>query len=180
MELKIVRFDLGKEYIILTSALYPEGIIRVNQICSIFVDKSYCSGNPWGDVINWCPSKSAIMFMTAAKNYTFKETDWGKFFISAGIGRSGEDAGCTINIGVFVDKGLNINGLVDLIRTVTEAKAGALRDLGYKFTGTVSDAIAVGSLPGNEYFIGPGTELGKKIAYDIRNTIVELLFKGDD
>ena len=28
MEPKIVRFDLGKEYIILTSALYPEGITK--------------------------------------------------------------------------------------------------------------------------------------------------------
>ncbi|QGA54040.1 CoF synthetase [Sulfolobus sp. E5-1-F] len=177
MNPKVVRFNLGTDYITLTSALYPEGIIRVNQICSIFVDKSYCSNNPWSDVIDWCPYKSAVIFMTAARDYTFKETDWGKLFVSAGIGESGEDAGCTINIGVFVNKGLNVNGLVDLIRTVTEAKASALRDLGYNFTGTVSDAVAVGSLPGNEYFIGPGTELGKRIAFDIRKTIVELLSK---
>ncbi|AKA74586.1 CoF synthetase [Saccharolobus solfataricus] len=180
MQPKILRFDLKRSYITLTSALNPEGIVSVNQICSIFVDKSYCTDNPWKDVVDWCPSKTAVVFMTAAKNYAFKETDWGKFFISAGIGESGEDAGCTINIGVFVNKGLNVNGLVDLIRTITEAKSGALRDLGYKFTGTVSDAVAVGSLLGSEYFIGPGTELGKRIAHDVRSTIVELLSKDQD
>ncbi|WP_338598667.1 adenosylcobinamide amidohydrolase [Sulfolobus tengchongensis] len=175
MQYKVIKFDLGNEYITLTSALYPEGIIRVKEVCSIFVDKSYCSNDPWKDATNWCNSKSAVIFITAAKNYKFSEHIWGKLFVSAGIGESGEDAGCTINIAVFVNQELAINGLVDLIRTVTEAKAGALRDLGYNMTGTVSDALAVGSYPGKNYFIGPGTELGSNIARAVRNTIVELL-----
>lgn len=78
----------------------------------------------------------------------------GKLYVSAGIGESGEDAGCTINVGVFVKEGLNLNGLVDLVRTVTEAKSGALRDLGLNLTGTVSDAVAVGSVVGRDTLRG--------------------------
>lgn len=171
-----IVFDLKNEYLVLTSALYPTGLSRVKSVVIIFIDKNYCSDNPWKDILEFCKDcTNAIIFMTAAEKYAIKSFDWGKLVISAGIGESGEDAGCTINIGVFVDTGLNINGLVDLIRSVTEAKSGALRDLSYEFTGTVSDAIAVGSFVGNEYFIGPGTELGRKIARSVRNTLIELL-----
>ncbi|AWR97496.1 CoF synthetase [Acidianus sulfidivorans JP7] len=168
--------ELENEYLTLTSALYPEGINKIKKIAIIFVDKTYCSKNPWKDAITFCPNcEDAVIFLTAAEKYAIKRFDWGILIMSAGIGISGEDAGCTINIAVLVDRGLAINGLVDLIRTVTEAKSGALRDLSYKLTGTVSDAIAVGSLIGNEYFIGPGTELGKIISKKVKNTLIELL-----
>ncbi|ARM76199.1 adenosylcobinamide amidohydrolase [Acidianus manzaensis] len=171
-----IIYDLDHEYLTLTSALYPEGIQRVSSVAIIFVDKSYCSNNPWKDAVEFCNNcKNTVIFLTAAEKYAIKIFDWGKLIMSAGIGISGEDAGCTINIGVFVNHGLTINGLVDLIRTVTEAKSGALRDLSYKLTGTVSDAVAVGGLVGNEYFIGPGTELGKNIAKNVKNTLIDLL-----
>lgn len=171
-----IIINLNNEYLTLTSALHPEGVARIRRVAIIFVDKGYCSKDPWSDALKFCKDcNDAVIFMTAAEKYAFKSYDWGKLVISAGIGESGEDAGCTINIATFVNKGLSINGLVDLIRTITEAKSGALRDLGYKLTGTVSDAVAVGSYPGNEYFIGPGTELGKIIAKRVRTTLIELL-----
>lgn len=171
-----ILLDLNNEYLTLTSALYPEGLSRVKRVAILFVDKDYCNKNPWKDLREFCKDcKDAVIFMTAAEKYAIKLFDWGRLIISAGIGESGEDAGCTINIGVFVNKGLSINGLIDLVRTVTEAKSGALRDLSYNLTGTVSDAVAVGSYPGSEYFIGPGTELGKTIAKNVRTTIIELL-----
>ncbi|BFH73293.1 adenosylcobinamide amidohydrolase [Sulfurisphaera javensis] len=172
--MRVVKFDLGKHYLTLSSALYPEGISYVNNIVLILVSKDYCNKNPWSDIERY-KERGSLVFMTAAKNFIFETYDNIKLFISAGIGESGEDAGCTINIGVFVDYPLNLNGLIDLVRTLTEAKCGALRDLNLPFTGTVSDAIAVGSIIGENYFAGPGTEMGKKIAKIVREKIKKLL-----
>ncbi|BDC17890.1 adenosylcobinamide amidohydrolase [Acidianus sp. HS-5] len=165
----IKDFKLKRSYLTLSSALYPEGISYINKIKVLFVGKDYCK-NAFEDVER-IKEEGEIIFITAAKNYVFKETDWGELFISAGIGESGEDAGCTINISAFVDYPLNINGLVDLVRTITEAKSGALRDMNLPFTGTVSDAVAVGSIGGNDYFAGPGSELGKKISREVRERL---------
>ncbi|BCS93485.1 hypothetical protein L3N51_01769 [Metallosphaera sp. J1] len=172
--MKVMHLPLKREYIVLTSALYPEGVGRARGICAIFVDKAYCNKDPWSDVRSLC-AEGEIAFITAATAYSHEERSWGELYVSAGVGESGEDAGCTINVGAFVNEGLNLNGLVDLVRTVTEAKSGALRDLGLNLTGTVSDAVAVGSTPGDGYFAGPGTALGKEVARDVRRKIVELL-----
>jgi len=171
---RVIQFDLKKEYLTLTSALYPEGITFINKLILIIVKKEYCNTNPWNDIMRYADKKS-LVFMTAAEKFLFNEYEDMKLFISAGINGSGENAGCTINIAVFLDQGLNINGLVDLIRTVEEAKCGALRDLSLPFTGTASDAVAVGSLVGKEYFAGPSTDLGKKVAKRVRERLKELL-----
>ncbi len=167
------------EYYTLTSALHPEGIQKVRKVMVIFVDHNYSSYDPWGDAFTYCSKftdcRDTLIFMTAAKNYAYKVRDWGKLVVSAGIGESGENAGKTINVAVFLEVGVSVNGLVDLVRTVTEAKAGALRDLSFNFTGTVSDAVAVGGKPGELSFLGPGTELGKKVAKEVRETIRLLL-----
>lgn len=170
----VVEFDLERTYLTLSSALYPEGISYINKIILVIVPKEYCNTNPWNDIKKF-QKKQTIVFMTASEKYLFKREKGVELFISAGIGDSGEDAGCTINIGVFVDHGLNLNGLVDLVRTVEEAKCGALRDLSLPYTGTASDAIAVGSTVGEKYFAGPSTELGNKIAKLVREKIKELL-----
>jgi len=172
---KVLRYSLDKQYITLSSTLYPEGISYVDNIVLVIVDKNYCNTNPWTDIMQYV-NENSVAFMTASEKFIFEKYDGKiKIFLSAGIGESGEDAGCTINIGVFLDFSLNINGLVDLVRTVTEAKCGALRDLSLPYTGTASDAVAVGSLAGNEYFSGPSTELGKRIAKIVREKIKELL-----
>jgi adenosylcobinamide amidohydrolase len=174
-----VLFDLGDEYYALTSALHPIGIQKVRKVMVIFVDHGYDSKDPWRDALDYCSKFTdcgeVIIFMTAARNYAYKIRDWGKLIITAGIGESGENAGRTINVAVFLDLGVSVNGLVDLIRTVTEAKSGALRDLSYEFTGTVSDAVAVGGKPGEVSFLGPGTEVGRKVAKEVRQTIRFLL-----
>ena len=171
---RVHSFPLSRKYLTITSALYPEGIADVDKVKLIIVGKDYCK-DAFEDVER-VKEEGTVVFMTAAQKFTFTRTEWGDMFVSAGVDKSGEDAGCTINIGVFVNTRLNLNGLVDLVRTVTEAKSGALRKL--NLTGTVSDAIAVGSLPGEGYFAGPGTELGKKVAKDVRGTLEQLLFEG--
>jgi adenosylcobinamide amidohydrolase len=171
-----VSYWLGGEFLTLASSLFPEGISYVRRVSILFVDKNYCSQDPWRDVLSILGSnRDSVIFMTAARSYVMRETDWGKLVVSAGIGESGEDAGCTINVGTFVHEGLNMNGLVDLVRTVTEAKSGALRDLGYELTGTVSDAVAVGSKVGETSFAGPGTDLGRRVARDVRLVLREML-----
>lgn len=166
-------FHLRRTYLTLTSALYPEGINFINKIKVLFVDKNYCK-NAFEDVEK-LREGNTIIFITAAKNYEFKQTSWGELFISAGVGESGENAGCTINISAFVNYPLNLNGLVDLVRSLTEAKSGALKDLNFPFTGTASDAIAAGTIGGNEYFAGPSSEIGKKVTKDVREVLRKLL-----
>lgn len=183
--MKIKVFQLEKNYLTLTSALHPKGITVINRVMSLFVDKGYSNKNPISDILDACRTMSidcdtTVGFITAAKNYSFFKEDYGKVFISAGIDESGENAGSigTINIAVFLDVNVSLNGLIDLIRTVTEAKSGALMDLKLNMTGTVSDALAVGTIihSNDEIdFLGPATELGKRIAKDIRNTIKMLL-----
>ncbi|MEJ2778397.1 adenosylcobinamide amidohydrolase [Stygiolobus sp. RP850M] len=170
-DLEFHEFLLPRTYLTLTSALYPEGLSHVRKIKLIIVSKDYCK-NAFEDV-DKVKEREAVVFMTAARKFRFEKREWGELFISAGIDKSGEDAGCTINIGAFVNYPLSVNGLVDLVRTVTEAKSGALRHL--NLTGTVSDAVAVGALPGKEFFAGPGTPLGKSVAKDVRNMLRELL-----
>lgn len=168
-------FQLRRTYLTLTSALYPEGISFVNKIKVLFVEKNYCK-NAFEDVER-LKEEGSVIFITAARNYEFRQTSWGELFISAGIGESGVNAGCTINISAFVNYPLNLNGLVDLVRSVTEAKSGALRDLNYPFTGTASDAVAVGTIGGNEYFAGPSSEIGKKVTKDVREVLKRLLLQ---
>lgn len=172
--MKAVKFELGSMYLTLSSALYPEGIAFVNNIVLLLVPKEYCNKNPWSDIEKY-KSKNSLVFITAAEKYTFESMEDIKVFISAGIDKSGENAGCTINIAVFLNYPLNLNGLVDLVRTVVEAKGGALRDLNLPYTGTVSDAVAVGSYIGENFFVGPGTEIGRKVAKIIRTKLKDLL-----
>jgi alpha-ribazole phosphatase CobZ len=93
----------------------------------------------------------------------------------------------TINILVITETPLSLNGLLDLFKTVTEAKTGACADLLLPCTsrslGTVSDAIAVGRPVNTEYkehFIGLATNLGNKIANIIYTHILEKGLKRED
>ncbi|GAY25030.1 hypothetical protein ATG_02330 [Desulfurococcaceae archaeon AG1] len=71
----------------------------------------------------------------------------------------------TINIFLAVNSGLSDVGLIDLFRSVSEAKAGLIALLGLSCkgsvaVGTVSDATVVASRKGLESYAGLGTEVG--------------------
>jgi len=71
----------------------------------------------------------------------------------------------TINMMLATDAGLSDVGLIDLFRSASEAKAGAISILGLSCgglpaVGTVSDATAVASRPGSRSYAGLGTLVG--------------------
>lgn len=84
---------------------------------------------------------------------------------SSCIGAESSRKTSTINVAVVVDKPLDIVGLLDLFRTVSEVK-GMVMSLGGPMCisspsiGTASDATLVAAPAGNERFAGIATEVG--------------------
>ncbi|WP_286188914.1 hypothetical protein [Sulfolobus sp. S-194] len=67
---KVIRYSLNEQYILLSSASYPEGISYVDNIVLVIVDKNYCSTNPSADIKQYVNEKSVI-FMTTAEESLF-------------------------------------------------------------------------------------------------------------
>ncbi len=93
----------------------------------------------------------------------------------------------TINIVVVVNAPLSFNAMVDLLRTVAEAKSMAVADLGLRCSsrcpGTVSDAIVVGKprrLGNSILFAGMSTKLGNAVARAIHRALVKHGFETMD
>ena len=72
---------------------------------------------------------------------------------------------------------------VNILIAMTEAKTAALNSLGYRDTGTTSDAVAIASPIGNnrEEYAGTGTPLGIAMARSVRDCVkAALIRRGDD
>ncbi|MFN3803502.1 MAG: bifunctional adenosylcobinamide hydrolase/alpha-ribazole phosphatase CbiS [Pyrobaculum sp.] len=88
----------------------------------------------------------------------------------------------TINLALFVDMPLSQWGLLDLLRTVVEAKCitavnRLLRCGGKRSPGTVTDAVVVGTTADLEelhHFAGPATEVGTRAASLVKNLLSRL------
>ncbi len=94
------------------------------------------------------------------------EIDEVTVFTTAGVLNPNEKINLgTINIIVVLDCRVPRSALLNAIITVTEAKAKALIEYGYDFTGTSTDAVVVVTSGRGKYFrySGPASELGKKI-----------------
>lgn len=172
----LVHFSLDRTYTVLSSALYPDGVANVDRIVLALVNEDYDSLTPLEDVMSVCDCSRSLVFMTAARKYCMRDFG-GDFllFMSAGIGRSGEHAGGrTVNIAVMLRMRARLNAMVDMVRTVTEAKCSYLMRFG--LTGTASDATAVGVSEGREEtFLGPSTEVGMAVARAVIGLLDELL-----
>ncbi len=88
----------------------------------------------------------------------------------------------TINIIVVSSKPLTEVGKVNAIITATEAKTAALNYLGYKETGTTSDAVAIVSPAGENGidFTGTGTSIGIATARAVKKAVATALMRRDD
>ena len=172
--MELLTFPLRERFITISSALYPEGISEINKVVLAIVPHDYESLTPVEDVMSICKCEKSLVFMTAARKYKLKDLGDFYLFMSAGIGRSGEHAGRTINVGVFLRRNASINAMVDMVRTITEAKCSFLMKIG--ITGTASDATAVGISGGKrEDFMGPSTDIGRMVSREVIRTLAELL-----
>jgi adenosylcobinamide hydrolase len=87
-----------------------------------------------------------------------------------------QDQAGTINIICCIDEGMADHGLLDAVITVTEAKTAALRDLGYPFAWTVTDAVIVAAEgPGESRYAGGATVLGRRIQESVIHAVSHAL-----
>lgn len=92
----------------------------------------------------------------------------------------------TVNVAVVVEEPLARSAMVDLVRTVAEAKVAAFSDslvrCESRALGTVSDAIAVvkpTDLPEEILFSGPATRLGRALAEVVYKAVISKAVGGD-
>lgn len=88
----------------------------------------------------------------------------------------------TINVIGIVDRPLNDAAKVNSFIAMTEAKTAGMQDLGWKETGTTSDAIAIISPVGGDRgtYCGTGSDIGIALARSVRAGIRESLIKRGD
>lgn len=88
----------------------------------------------------------------------------------------------TINIIGIVSEPLTCSAKVNAVITMTEAKTAALNDLGYKETGTTSDAVAIlCPVDGKrQNYAGTGFGQGISLAQAVRSCVRKSLIKRND
>ena len=198
---------------ILSSAIFNGGLKYANTILNIQVPEGL--GSDKNDV-HWNPEvfldeqvetlhlekDKTVALMTAAKmqNLAFSHEKKGEVtlsvFTTAGktvAVTAGEPAASkighrigTINIILLIDGNLTEGCMVEIIKTITEAKTVALRELdlrsqfsGDLATGTLTDSVLVGCTGRGEViqFAGTFTLLGELIGKCVRETVKSALFK---
>lgn len=131
----------------------------------------------------------AAVFFTAVDVFSIRHASGRLADVYATIGLSNPacigvgipSSGHTVNILVISKRPLSRRGLIDLYRTVAEAKAAVLTAEGIcggkPALGTTSDAILVAALPGDENYAGAATELGIEVSYLIYNLLKQRINK---
>jgi len=86
----------------------------------------------------------------------------------------------TINI-IVLTRDFHDQALVDAVITTTEAKVLALRDAGYDFAGTVTDAVIIASEgQGTIRYAGSATETGQRIHETVYTGVTKALLRQSD
>ena len=204
---------------ILSSALLNGGLVEANGIINVQVPEgsgSEKSDMHWSGPEDFLvkaaqelqlPKEKVVGLMTAAKMknlVTFTEKYDGvtlTVFVTAGATvavTAGEPAASkssqlqkigTINIVVIVDGNLTEGCMVEVIKTATEAKTVALRELdirshfsGDLATGTLTDSVAVGCTKKGEpiQYAGTFTILGELIGKCVREGVKMAILKQEN
>ncbi len=138
--------------------------------------------------------KSSAVFLTAVdvqEKLVITQKKWSGIFcfVAATVGLSNPASihtknklkNSTINLFVAVDKDVSDNGLVELIKTITEAKVSAIHDIDLRdnanyAVGTTTDALLACSLRDKpqETYSGFCSPLGKLVS----NLVYEAVLKG--
>ncbi len=103
--------------------------------------------------------------------------DYLTTFVTAGVSNPNPEGPNTINVIVHSRQGLSEGAMLETIITATEAKAKALHEMGYEFTGTTTDAVVVaheGEEETHEY-AGTLTEVGRRVYESVRVGVQEAL-----
>lgn len=98
-------------------------------------------------------------------------------FVTAGVSNPNPEGPGTINIIVHSRQPLSDGAMLETIVTATEAKAKALQEMGYAFTGTTTDAVVVAHEGGGDAheYAGTLTEVGRRVYESVRVGVREAL-----
>jgi adenosylcobinamide hydrolase len=204
---------------ILSSALLNGGLVEANGIINVQVPEGSGSDKSdmhWSGPEDFLvkaarelrlPNEKVVGLMTAAKMknvmaFNEKYDDVAlAVFVTAGATvavTAGEPAASksshlqkigTINIIVIVDGNLTEGAMVEIIKTATEAKTVALRELdirsrfsGDLATGTLTDSVAVGCSKKGEpiQYAGTFTIIGELIGKCVREGVKKAIFKQEN
>ncbi|MDG6256809.1 MAG: adenosylcobinamide amidohydrolase [Methanomicrobiaceae archaeon] len=100
-------------------------------------------------------------------------------FVTAGVTNPNPEGPNTINIIVHSRQGLSDGAMLETIITATEAKAKALFEMGYAFTGTTTDAVVVaheGEGEAHEY-AGTLTDVGRRVYASVQFGVQQALLR---
>jgi len=199
----MILFDEPRR--VISSAVLNGGIVYANAILNHQVDKNFDHRDPEGylkSVVESLRLKGTVVgLMTAAnvEKYGFSRYDEGGIavtsIITAGVsnastcGESINHRGVgTINIIVLIEASMTDSCMIEVIKTVTEAKCRALAHLdvrsvnsGELATGTTTDCIAIAELRGkmNLRYAGPGTKLGELIGRTVFEALIQALERNE-
>lgn len=160
------------------------GIGKINTIFNHTVPKSFDHAAPgqYLDTIvaheGYCEEYFGLLTAVVMKSLCVLHYDFITVFITAGVSNPNPQGPNTINIIVHSRQGLSDGALLETIITVTEAKAHALRDMGFTFTGTSTDEVVVACDAGEEIghpYAGTLTEVGKRVYECVRYGTPEAL-----
>lgn len=102
-------------------------------------------------------------------------------FITAGVTNPNPKGPGTINIIICSAKTMPDSAMLELMKTVTEAKTAALFDMGYTFTGTTTDAVIVAydreAKESSGMYCGTYTGPGKRAYECVRMGVKEAILR---
>ncbi|MBT8508863.1 hypothetical protein AZH53_10655 [Methanomicrobiaceae archaeon CYW5] len=165
------------------------GIRDVSTICNSTVNKDFNDEDPLAYIHGIARSQGygedifGLLTAVGMRTLCALTYDYVTVFITAGVTNRNPQGPGTINIIVYTREACTEGALLELIITATEAKADALRRMGYDFTGTTTDAV-IACHEGGEVlhqYAGTLTDLGAKVYESILHGLPEALgrFEGE-
>lgn len=186
----ILVIDLSTPVRSLGTTVYGGGLGYIESVIFRRVDRCYSNPSPRAyarEIARSLGRESSAVFLTAAdvSKYIYSRAEDSGVSVEGiatiGLthpacigGKNGSRAMGTINIFILTSEGLSDTGLADLLRTVSEAKAGYLSIMGLSCNGlpavgTVSDATLVASPGGSRDYAGLGTLVGQLVSRVLRD-----------
>lgn len=119
-----------------------------------------------------------LLTAVSMRHLCILQYDFITIFVTAGVTNPNPDpdAPHTINIIVASREGLSDGAMLETIATAAGAKAHALALMGYPFTGTTTDAVAVASEGEVRHtYAGTATEAGRRVYAAVSRGVKEAL-----
>jgi adenosylcobinamide amidohydrolase len=184
VRLGVLLWTFGPGWRMISSAMLGGGIGVREWVLNAQVPGGYARMDPVDHLLELAPPGPGVGMLTAASVRRFTEAEDGGVRAWATVGLrvptwAASPEGVpdpelapihvppppgTINIVVAVPAAVTDAALVNLVMTITEAKAQALAETGFSGTGTASDAVCVATriapAPGPAPGTGPGTGSG--------------------